>query len=120
MTDTAELKRQVADIEEQVRDVADYLCSRGDTMPLRSQVEGQARRIIHGLLQRQWVVVRRADLPPTLEQALQVPEVKAMVDALREGRDLIKGDAVGSEWKRKSNAFVRWSDTALRDLQGGE
>lgn len=50
---------RVADINQQAMDVTDYLCSRGDTMPLRGQVEASTRRVLHALAQKGWQVTRK-------------------------------------------------------------
>jgi hypothetical protein len=74
MGDKQTLKKRVADIEQQVRDVADYLCSRGDTMPLRDQVESRTRRVLHALAQRGWAVA----------PAARIRELEAENAAMRE------------------------------------
>ena len=52
------LQSRILEIEAQVRDVTDYWCSRGDTMPMRAQVEEQTRQVLHALALRGWVVSR--------------------------------------------------------------
>ena len=47
-----------AEIDLQVKDIADYLCSRGDTMHLREEIEGRARRMLYGLALKGWVITR--------------------------------------------------------------
>ena len=58
-TDARTLKERAEAIDRQVRDVADYLCSRGDSMPMRSQVEGRVRRTLHALAIKGWIVTRK-------------------------------------------------------------
>jgi len=64
----------------------------------------------------------RADLPPTLEQALQVPEVKAMVEALEQIKSHCDNYGI-EEGTVAARVVARVEDVvfhALRALQGGE
>lgn len=49
---------RVSEINVAVKDVADYLCSRGDTMPLRSEVEDRTRRVLYALAAKGWHLVK--------------------------------------------------------------
>jgi hypothetical protein len=44
--------------------------------------------------------------------------IKELEDALEYGVDLIKGDAVGSEWKRRCSEFLRISRAAIKAIKG--
>jgi hypothetical protein len=56
---------------------------------------------------------RRADLPPTLSEALAVSEVQALVEALKEAKSEMR------DW-RIDHPAMREIDAALRAIEGGE
>ena len=112
-----ELKQRVAEIEQQVRDVTDYLCSRGDTMPLRVQIEGQVRRAIHGLSQKGWRVVRAYLCAP------QDARVQAMVEAAIAEDTATNRRATSRERKQYLRGRIEALKdlrAALRDMKGSE
>ena len=47
--------------QRQVNDIADYLCSRGDTMHLRDEVKERAHMMLNGLEMKGWMIVRKPD-----------------------------------------------------------
>lgn len=54
--------------------------------------------------------------PPSFEDMAR--RIEELEDALEYGVELIKGDAVGSEWKRKCNEFLRISRAVLKTMKG--
>lgn len=61
---------------------------------------------------------RRADLAVTDAEIMAHPKVKALVEILQLGVDLIDGNAVGAEWKKQSRQFIGRGKVALRNLKG--
>lgn len=43
------------------------------------------------------------------------PERDRLQQVVRQGRDLVSGDAVGREWKRGCNAFLQAARAVLKD-----
>ena len=58
MTDIKTVDEKRSEIDQQVKDIVDYLCSRGDTMHLRDEIECRARRMLFGLSIKGWVITR--------------------------------------------------------------
>ncbi|MBO6755504.1 MAG: hypothetical protein JJ902_04205 [Roseibium sp.] len=48
-----------ADIDAQINDVTDYLCSRGDTLHLRDEVKERTRKVLYALALKGWVVSKK-------------------------------------------------------------
>lgn len=65
MTQHSDYPPKGSEIDQQVADVADYLCSRGDTFHLRKGVEERTRRVLYALASKGWSVEKAA--PPADE-----------------------------------------------------
>jgi len=59
MTEREEREKITAEVQSQLDDICDYICSRGDTMHKRDEVRTRARSYLHGLNAKGWKIVRR-------------------------------------------------------------
>ena len=56
--DKRTLDERVSDIDQQVKDVTDYFCSRGDTFHMRDEIADRTRRTLHALSLTGWTIAK--------------------------------------------------------------
>ena len=54
-----ELDKRKAEIADATKDIADYFCSRGDSMHKRPEIEDRARRTLYALEIKGWSVTKK-------------------------------------------------------------